>query len=51
VDVIATGTPGGDGVIRDPPLFHADGDRVVDEIERNGRLENVCRHEPAGAAA
>jgi 2-keto-4-pentenoate hydratase/2-oxohepta-3-ene-1,7-dioic acid hydratase in catechol pathway len=50
-DVIATGTPGGVGVFRDPPRFLADGDRVVVEIERIGRLENVCRHDPAGAAA
>ncbi len=50
-DVIATGTPGGVGVFRDPPRFLGDGDRVVVEIERIGRLENVCRHDPAGAAA
>jgi 2-keto-4-pentenoate hydratase/2-oxohepta-3-ene-1,7-dioic acid hydratase in catechol pathway len=50
-DVIATGTPGGVGVFREPPRFLADGDRVVVEIERIGRLENVCRHEPAGTAA
>jgi 2-keto-4-pentenoate hydratase/2-oxohepta-3-ene-1,7-dioic acid hydratase in catechol pathway len=50
-DVIATGTPGGVGVFRDPPRFLADGDRVIVEIERIGRLENVCRHDPAGAAA
>jgi 2-keto-4-pentenoate hydratase/2-oxohepta-3-ene-1,7-dioic acid hydratase in catechol pathway len=50
-DVIATGTPGGVGVFRDPPRFLADGDRVVVEIEGIGRLENVCRHETAGAAA
>jgi 2-keto-4-pentenoate hydratase/2-oxohepta-3-ene-1,7-dioic acid hydratase in catechol pathway len=50
-DVIATGTPGGVGVFRDPPRFLADGDRVVVEIERIGRLENVCRHDPAGAVA
>jgi len=49
-DVIATGTPGGVGVFRDPPRFLGDGDRVVVEIERIGRLENVCRHDPAGAA-
>src|SRR5260221_3888403 len=42
-DVIATGTPGGVGVFRDPPRFLADGDRMVVEIERIGRLENVCR--------
>jgi len=50
-DVIATGTPGGVGVFRDPPRFLRDGDRVVVEIERIGRLENVCRMEPAGVAA
>jgi 2-keto-4-pentenoate hydratase/2-oxohepta-3-ene-1,7-dioic acid hydratase in catechol pathway len=50
-DVIATGTPGGVGVFRDPPRFLGDGDRVVVEIERIGRLENVCRLDPAGAAA
>jgi 2-keto-4-pentenoate hydratase/2-oxohepta-3-ene-1,7-dioic acid hydratase in catechol pathway len=49
-DVIATGTPGGVGVFRDPPRFLADGDRVVVEIETIGRLENVCRHESTGAA-
>jgi 2-keto-4-pentenoate hydratase/2-oxohepta-3-ene-1,7-dioic acid hydratase in catechol pathway len=50
-DVIATGTPGGVGVFRDPPRFLADGDRVVVEIERIGRLENVCRLVHTGAAA
>ncbi len=50
-DVIATGTPGGVGVFRDPPRFLADGDRVAVEIERIGRLENVCRHVPVGALA
>jgi 2-keto-4-pentenoate hydratase/2-oxohepta-3-ene-1,7-dioic acid hydratase in catechol pathway len=50
-DVIATGTPGGVGVFRDPPRFLGDGDRVVVEIEGIGRLENVCRHEPSGVAA
>jgi 2-keto-4-pentenoate hydratase/2-oxohepta-3-ene-1,7-dioic acid hydratase in catechol pathway len=43
-DVIATGTPGGVGVFRDPPRFLSDGNRMVVEIERIGRLENVCRH-------
>ena len=50
-DVIATGTPAGVGVFREPPRFLGDGDRVAVEIERIGRLENVCRHDPAGAAA
>jgi 2-keto-4-pentenoate hydratase/2-oxohepta-3-ene-1,7-dioic acid hydratase in catechol pathway len=50
-DVIATGTPGGVGVFRDPPRFLGDGDRMTVEIERIGRLENVCRLDPAVAAA
>ena len=50
-DVIATGTPGGVGVFRNPPRFLQDGDRVVVEIERIGRLENVCRHDRPGVAA
>lgn len=50
-DVIATGTPGGVGVFRDPPQFLADGDEVVVEIERIGRLENACRVVAAVEAA
>jgi 5-carboxymethyl-2-hydroxymuconate isomerase len=50
-DVIATGTPSGVGVFRKPPRFLGDGDRVVVEIERIGRLENPCRFDPAKAAA
>ncbi|HEX3428791.1 MAG TPA: fumarylacetoacetate hydrolase family protein [Candidatus Limnocylindrales bacterium] len=50
-DVIATGTPGGVGVFRDPPRFLADGDRMTVEIERIGRLENVCRFERVEAVA
>jgi 2-keto-4-pentenoate hydratase/2-oxohepta-3-ene-1,7-dioic acid hydratase in catechol pathway len=50
-DVIATGTPGGVGVFRDPPRFLGEGDRVVVEIERIGRLENICRLERQGAVA
>lgn len=42
-DVIATGTPGGVGVFRDPPRYLGDGDVVTVEIERIGRLVNVCR--------
>lgn len=42
-DVIATGTPGGVGVFRDPPRFLGDGDLVSVEIERIGRLDNICR--------
>lgn len=39
-DVIATGTPGGVGVFRDPPVFLKDGDVVEIEIERIGMLRN-----------
>jgi 2-keto-4-pentenoate hydratase/2-oxohepta-3-ene-1,7-dioic acid hydratase in catechol pathway len=46
-DVIATGTPGGVGIFRDPPVLLSDGDEVVVEIQRIGRLVNTCRYEPA----
>jgi 2,4-didehydro-3-deoxy-L-rhamnonate hydrolase len=49
-DVIATGTPGGVGVFRDPPRFLGDGDRVTVEIERIGALVNTCRTSPAAAS-
>jgi 2-keto-4-pentenoate hydratase/2-oxohepta-3-ene-1,7-dioic acid hydratase in catechol pathway len=42
-DVILTGTPRGVGVFRDPPVFMKEGDEVVVEIERVGRLVNTCR--------
>jgi 2-keto-4-pentenoate hydratase/2-oxohepta-3-ene-1,7-dioic acid hydratase in catechol pathway len=38
--VLCTGTPQGVGVARKPPVFLKDGDRVVIEIEKIGRLEN-----------
>lgn len=41
-DVIATGTPGGVGLFRDPPVFLADGDVVEVEIEGIGTLRNPC---------
>ncbi len=44
-DVIATGTPGGVGIFRDPPVVLRDGDVVTVSIEGIGRLRNVCRHE------
>ncbi|HEX7471532.1 MAG TPA: fumarylacetoacetate hydrolase family protein [Candidatus Limnocylindrales bacterium] len=50
-DVIATGTPGGVGVFRDPPRYLGDGDVVTVEIERIGRLVNVCRTERATVPA
>jgi len=50
-DVIATGTPSGVGVFRDPPRFLADGDVVTVEIERIGRLVNTCRLDRDAATA
>jgi 2-keto-4-pentenoate hydratase/2-oxohepta-3-ene-1,7-dioic acid hydratase in catechol pathway len=47
-DVIATGTPAGVGVFRDPPRFLAAGDVVTVEIERIGRLQNTCVLETTG---
>jgi 2-keto-4-pentenoate hydratase/2-oxohepta-3-ene-1,7-dioic acid hydratase in catechol pathway len=40
-DVIVTGTPGGVGVMRKPPLWMRDGDTVEVEIERVGLLRNT----------
>jgi 2-keto-4-pentenoate hydratase/2-oxohepta-3-ene-1,7-dioic acid hydratase in catechol pathway len=39
-DIIATGTPSGVGVYRDPPVFLEPGDRVRCEIEGIGTVEN-----------
>jgi 2-keto-4-pentenoate hydratase/2-oxohepta-3-ene-1,7-dioic acid hydratase in catechol pathway len=39
-DVIATGTPSGVGVFRDPPIFLEPGDRVRCEIDGIGSVEN-----------
>ena len=39
-DVIATGTPSGVGVFRDPPVFLEPGDRVRCEIDGIGAIEN-----------
>ena len=44
-DVIATGTPGGVGVARNPPVFLGPGDRVQVEIDQIGRLDNVVIEE------
>ena len=41
-DLILTGTPGGVGVRREPPLLLKDGDVVVVEVDGVGRLENRC---------
>jgi 2-keto-4-pentenoate hydratase/2-oxohepta-3-ene-1,7-dioic acid hydratase in catechol pathway len=42
-DVIATGTPAGVGVYREPPVFLKDGDVVTVEIERIGGIRNRVR--------
>lgn len=39
-DVIVTGTPGGVGVRRDPPVFMKPGDKVEIEVSRVGVLSN-----------
>ena len=39
-DLILTGTPSGVGYRRDPQLLLGDGDVVVVEIDRVGRIEN-----------
>jgi 2-keto-4-pentenoate hydratase/2-oxohepta-3-ene-1,7-dioic acid hydratase in catechol pathway len=52
-DVIATGTPSGVGVFRDPPVFLEPGDRVRCEIEGIGTVENPIvdwSDEPAAEA-
>ncbi len=51
-DVIITGSPGGVGKKRNPPLFMKEGDRIEVEIERIGHLSNVIVEAPAvGLAA
>ena len=42
-DVILSGTPHGVGMGRDPQVWMKDGDTVVIDIEKLGRLENSCR--------
>ncbi len=43
-DIIATGTPGGVGLFRDPQVFLKEGDLVEVEIERIGRIANRVRN-------
>lgn len=47
-DLIATGTPGGVGAGREPPLFLGDGQRLVTTIEGLGQLANRCVAERPG---
>lgn len=49
-DVIATGTPGGVGVARTPPLFMKAGDKVRIEIEKIGAIEHEIIPEPDNTA-
>lgn len=48
-DVVLTGTPSGVGYHRDPKILLRDGDRLVVEIERIGRLENSVAAERSAA--
>ena len=48
-DIIATGTPGGVGVVREPPIFLKHGDTVRVEIDAIGTLENPVIDEPSDA--
>ena len=41
-DLILTGTPGGVGFRREPPLLLKDGDVVAVEVDQLGRIENRC---------
>lgn len=42
-DIILTGTPQGVGTYRNPPIYMKEGDEVIVEIEKVGRLANRCR--------
>lgn len=48
-DVVLTGTPSGVGYRREPKVLLQNGDRIVVEIERVGRLENPISAEQVGA--
>lgn len=48
-DVIITGSPGGVGKKRTPPLFLKEGDLIEVEIEKIGRLKNVILRDAAVA--
>ena len=50
-DVIATGTPGGVGAARTPPVWLKGGDVVEVEISQIGVLRNPVRDEDAGSAS
>jgi acylpyruvate hydrolase len=50
-DVICTGTPGGVGLYREPPVFLTDGDTIEVEIAGVGTLVNPVRREHGAADA
>jgi 2-keto-4-pentenoate hydratase/2-oxohepta-3-ene-1,7-dioic acid hydratase in catechol pathway len=50
-DVIVTGTTGGVGAYRTPPLWRKDGDVVEVEVSGIGVLRNPVKDEVAAAAA
>jgi 2-keto-4-pentenoate hydratase/2-oxohepta-3-ene-1,7-dioic acid hydratase in catechol pathway len=49
-DIIATGTPGGAGLLRKPPVLLKEGDVVRIEIEGIGQIENPVINEPDDTA-
>jgi 2-keto-4-pentenoate hydratase/2-oxohepta-3-ene-1,7-dioic acid hydratase in catechol pathway len=49
-DVIATGTPGGVGDRRDPPVYMTDGDVIEVEVDRIGTLRNTVKMDSRGSA-
>ena len=48
--MIITGSPGGVGKKRNPPVFMQAGDRIEVEIEHIGRLSNVIADAPVNVA-
>ena len=44
-DVLVTGTPGGVGFKRKPPIFMKDGDKVEVAISEIGILSNIIKDE------
>lgn len=50
-DVIVTGTPGGVGFKRNPPVFMKDGDLIEIEVEKVGILSNRILHASNSQAA
>ncbi|MCW2996090.1 MAG: hydrolase family protein [Conexibacter sp.] len=50
-DLILTGTPGGVGVRRDPPVLLAPGDVVAVEVDGVGRIESTMISERAAVAS